>query len=199
MKCRAALSILLGPLALIPALASCAPGQPAEKPRKVVKTDAEWRKLLSQTQYLVTRRKATEPAFSGKYATSHGKGVYACVCCGAGLFSSRAKFNSGTGWPSFWQPLNPKNIDTAVDNSMAETRIEVMCNDCGAHLGHVFEDGPPPTGLRFCINSASLKLIPDTAKATAKTKKGAKPAPDDEKDGTPAPKSETPPAEGTAP
>jgi peptide-methionine (R)-S-oxide reductase len=208
MKSRAALTTLLVVLALIPSLSSCAPGQSAERPRKVVKTDAEWRKLLTQTQYLVTRHKATEPAFSGKYATSHARGVYACVCCGAGLFSSRAKFDSGTGWPSFWQPLNPKNIDTAVDNSLPETRVEVMCNDCGAHLGHVFQDGPPPTGLRFCINSASLKLIPDTAaKANAKTKKGAKPAPDAEKGTTPDPekpdepetKTEAPPDEGKAP
>ena len=160
---------------------------PAQNPakRKVEKTDAEWRKLLTPDQYMVSRQKATEPAGSGKYAEHHGRGIYCCVGCGAELFSSRAKFDSGTGWPSFFQPFDPKNIQNAPDYEMAEPRVEVMCNDCGGHLGHVFSDGPPPTGLRYCINSASLKFKPDkpAAKPLKKTAKGkvagkaAKPAP----------------------
>jgi peptide-methionine (R)-S-oxide reductase len=174
-------------LALIVAFAPAAGFPPVgraqelpSKPRKVRKTDAEWQKLLTPQQFLVTRRKATEPAFSGRYAVSHARGTYACICCGAPLFSSTAKFDSGTGWPSFWRPIDPKMIDTARDLTAGEPRIEVMCNDCGSHLGHVFDDGPPPTGLRYCINSLSLKLVPATAtsastkKGAAKTKKGGK-------------------------
>ncbi len=151
--------------------ATAAPGG-----RKVKKTDAEWAKILTRNQFLVTRRKETEPAFSGRYATSHAKGTYACICCGAELFSSTAKFDSGTGWPSFWKPVDAKKIETAPDYETGEARVEVMCRDCGAHLGHVFEDGPPPTGLRFCINSLSLKLISPTAatKTTGKAKAKAK-------------------------
>ena len=132
--------------------------------RKVVKTDAEWRKLLTRAQYEVTRQKATEPPFSGKYATSHTSGIFTCVGCGADLFSSKAKFDSGTGWPSFWQPIDPKKIETAADYHLAEPRIEVLCHDCGAHLGHIFEDGPAPTGLRYCINSVSIDLVPEPNK-----------------------------------
>ncbi len=148
--------------ALIPAQEAPAQG------RKVVKTDAEWRKMLTPMQYQVTRHKATEPAFSGRYANTHTKGTYICVCCGAPLFNSQTKFESGTGWPSFFRPISPKAVDTAPDFETGERRIEVMCNDCGAHLGHVFDDGPPPTGLRYCMNSASLKLLPATAGSTKK-------------------------------
>ena len=131
--------------------------------RKVVKSDADWRKSLTRPQYDVIRQKATEPPFSGKYATSHASGIFKCAACGAELFSSKAKFDSGTGWPSFWRPIDPKSIETTADYHLAEARVEVICRDCGGHLGHVFEDGPPPTGLRYCINSLSLKLAPPTA------------------------------------
>jgi peptide-methionine (R)-S-oxide reductase len=139
-------------------------------PRKVVKTDREWAKQLTRAQYLVTRQKVTEPAFSGKLLHNHARGIYECVCCDAPLFSSKAKFESGTGWPSFWTPISPRNIDRVMDYHGSEPRVEVLCSRCGAHLGHVFPDGPPPTGMRFCMNSLALKFVKET-------KAGAKSAP----------------------
>ncbi len=141
-----------------------------ELPIRTVKTDAEWRRLLTREQYMVTRLGATEPAFSGKYATGHYKGTFVCVCCHSPLFDARTKFDSGTGWPSFWRPLTVKAMTESLDRTGYEPRIEVRCSRCGAHLGHVFADGPPPTGLRYCINSLALKLAPEPTKATTKQK-----------------------------
>jgi peptide-methionine (R)-S-oxide reductase len=130
------------------------------EPEFVRKTDSEWRKILTKTQYMVTRQKATEPAYSGKYATGHFRGTFLCVCCDAELFNAQNKFDSGTGWPSFDRPANARAIGREMDYGALEPRVEAMCRRCGAHLGHVFDDGPTITTLRFCINSAAIKLRP---------------------------------------
>jgi peptide-methionine (R)-S-oxide reductase len=185
------------------------------KPEFIVKSAAEWRNLLTRQQFAVARQKMTEQPFTGKYASGHFQGTFVCVCCDAAhvqseLFSSKAKFDSGTGWPSFYQAFANKSVQTAWDYGEAEPRLEVMCRRCGAHLGHVFDDGPPPTGLRFCINSAAIKLVSpegeaspkaaagktaSKAKSQAKAKSGAKST----SKGTPAAESTDAASEQTAP
>ena len=126
---------------------------------KINKSDAEWQQLLTPEQFRVTRQHGTEAPFSGEYCESHSPGVYACVCCGTELFDSTLKFESGTGWPSFTEPVKENVIRYILDSSYGMQRVEVLCNTCDAHLGHVFPDGPKPTGLRFCINSLSLRQV----------------------------------------
>jgi peptide-methionine (R)-S-oxide reductase len=126
---------------------------------KVVKTNAEWKKQLSSNVFDITRHADTEMAFSGKYWNLHDKGLYRCICCDNALFSSATKFESGTGWPSFWEPIAPQNIEKINDSSFGMMRTAVACTECDAHLGHVFDDGPPPTHLRYCMNSASLRFV----------------------------------------
>ena len=125
---------------------------------KIKKTEQEWRQLLTPEQYKICRQKGTEPAFTGKYYDHKGKGLYRCVCCNAPLFNSEQKFDSSSGWPSFTAPCNDENVASEVDVSFGMRRMEVHCNKCGSHLGHVFEDGPAPTNLRYCINSTSLEF-----------------------------------------
>ena len=134
-----------------------------EKPQsqaKIVKSDQEWRRQLTPQQYEITRQHGTEPAFTGQYCDTKTDGIYECLCCGESLYASTTKYDSGTGWPSFWTPIDEGKIRTKTDTSYGMVRTEVLCAACNSHLGHVFEDGPPPTGLRYCLNSASLKLKP---------------------------------------
>jgi len=133
--------------------------QEATDIKKVVKTNAQWKRILTPAQFHVTREKGTEAPYSSPLNKVKQSGVFACVCCSLPLFSSRAKFESNTGWPSFWTPLEKQNVREEVDSSMAETRTEVLCARCDAHLGHVFQDGPEPTGLRYCMNGVALKFV----------------------------------------
>lgn len=159
--------LLAAAVALLTALAGCSQGPASSqgadaREYPVEKTEQQWREELTEQQYRVLREKATEPAFTGRYTNEHTPGVYRCAGCGQELFTSDAKYDSGCGWPSFYEPAESDHVATEIDRSHGMVRTEILCSRCGGHLGHVFEDGPQPTGLRYCVNSASLTLEPES-------------------------------------
>jgi peptide-methionine (R)-S-oxide reductase len=158
-------STLFGALLAVGGLSLTALGQTADLPfKKIVKTNEEWKKILTADQYHITREAGTEAPYTSPLTDLKSQGTFTCVCCNLPLFSSKNKFDSGTGWASFYAPINKTNVLEKVDNSLSETRTEVLCNRCDAHLGHVFDDGPKPTGLRYCMNGVALKFVKNKSK-----------------------------------